>query len=431
MRRFLWTSALLVAGCMPARPSPSVAEQVVPTQAQPPEQGAESSGPIVSTLSGGGSGSVAHDADETDSETVADETLEEGANQEGFVPAAPHPLATLSDAELRDRLTADPRSLGSLSIGSPSAGALVGGVQLPERPYWRCMMPEEEWGTTETIAYLEAAFTAFSRRQPNSQPLPIGDISAPGGGPLLPHRSHQSGRDVDLGLYYRDNSPWYARARPSNFDVHRNWDLVRALITETDVEMIFLDRTLISMLREHAESQREDSDWIRAVFVGTGRRGPLLRHARGHSTHLHVRFFNPLAQTAAVRAWKILVDLGQLPPPVYYLEFVARKGDSLGKLSKRYGVDVPTLRRANGLRSNQIIAGVTYRVPRQGVRPAPAMMAPRVLPSRDPRPAPDSTGSNPISTKGTGAPPPDVASSPAAIATPGVSPSGPATTTNP
>ena len=47
------------------------------------------------------------------------------------------------------------------------------------------------------------------------------------------------------------------------------------------------------------------------------------------------------------------------------------RGDTLGKLSKKYGVSVPALRRANRLKNNKIRESRTYLVPIARARPAP------------------------------------------------------------
>src|SRR5690606_4123412 len=130
---------------------------------------------------------------------------------------------------------------------------------------------------------------------PGSPRLWVGDISRKQGGHLSPHRSHQSGRDVDISYFYKEPARWYRRATPTNLDLPRTWAFVRALVTETDVEMIFIDRTLSSAIRRFAEDLGEDREWLRRVFGTVSGEQPLVRHARGHATHMHVRFRNPRA----------------------------------------------------------------------------------------------------------------------------------------
>src|SRR5690606_20009654 len=137
-----------------------------------------------------------------------------------------------------------PESLGSLSLGTPNAGALFNGVQLTEDRFFAPVDPDNAWGTQETVAYLRAAVARVHAVFPDSPPLYVGHLSARRGGPLSPHQSHQSGRDVDIGYYYKDGGRWYRRATPANLDMARTWALVRALVIESDVEMILMDAAL-------------------------------------------------------------------------------------------------------------------------------------------------------------------------------------------
>jgi penicillin-insensitive murein endopeptidase len=83
-----------------------------------------------------------------------------------------------------------------------------------------------------------------------------------------------------------------------------------------------------------------------------------------------VRFFNPVAQETARRSYAALVAKGIVPPVRSFLSHTARRGDTLGKLSKKYGVSVPALRRANRLKNNKIREKRSYLIPIAKPRPA-------------------------------------------------------------
>ena len=86
----------------------------------------------------------------------------------------------------------------------------------------------------------------------------IGDLSNPKGGRLNRHKSHQAGRDADIGFYFqRGEVDSFLAPRKRDLDLPRTWALVRALVTETDVERIFVDRSLIAVLYQHALARRE------------------------------------------------------------------------------------------------------------------------------------------------------------------------------
>lgn len=209
-------------------------------------------------------------------------------------------IDSLSDDELKMLLEIAPETLDSISLGPPNHGALINGVQLRDGPYWSVTESEQTWGTRETLADLTAAIETVATQFPDSPKLFIGEISARHGGYLSPHRSHQSGRDVDIGYYYLDGPRWYMRADASNLDRDRTWALVKALAPT--VEYIFMDRSIQALLREHAASIGEDTAWLDDFFEGTKDHGnALVRHAWGHTTHLHARFKSARAERAGQR----------------------------------------------------------------------------------------------------------------------------------
>ena len=279
------------------------------------------------------------------------------------------PRLAISDQELRSKLGSDLDSLGSLSVGQPSAGLLFGGVRMPEGEHWTAISPGLDWGTEETVAYLQAAIDKVFTEHPGGHPLRIGHISAKHGGHLSPHKSHQAGRDVDISYFYKTPADhiWYRRAQADNLDLERTWAFVRALVTETDVEYIFIDSSIQRLLKQYALSIGEDPDWLDSIIqYGSRSPRPIVRHAPGHDTHIHVRFFSPVAQELGRRAHPLLVELHKLPAPRQYIHHKVRKGQLLGSLAKRYGTTVEEIQRANGLRNTHIRAGKTYLIPKKG-----------------------------------------------------------------
>ncbi|MBN2192317.1 MAG: penicillin-insensitive murein endopeptidase [Polyangiaceae bacterium] len=316
-------------------------------------------------------------------ETVEDEIdslATEGEPAIATSSTASHPLDGWSDEQIADVLAHEPARLGSISIGSPNAGRLWGGTRMPEGEGWVLVDPIHAFGTEETVSALVTCINAVRAEFPDSPPLRIGHLSARNGGRLSPHRSHQSGRDADVGYYYQGNQRWFARATAANLDRARTWAFVRALIAMSDVEMILIDGSLQGLLREHAIAIGEDPAWVNEVFRGGGGLMPLIRHARGHATHLHVRFFSPVARETARRAYPALASAGIVEPPVAYATHRARPGDTLAKLAKRYGTTVKAIQRANGLRSTVILANRTYRIPQPNA-PVP-LLPPVVVPPR-------------------------------------------------
>lgn len=282
-----------------------------------------------------------------------------------------HPLDDWSNDQVAETVARDLGSLGSMSLGNPSAGLLINGRQAATCEFYEPVSPGSAWGTAETLGYLDAALRRVHGEHPDTPVLSLGDISGERGGPIAPHVSHQSGRDVDIGYFYKTGARWYRRGTAQNLDIPRNWAFVRALVTETDVELILIDHSIQALLREHALASDEDPVWVEGLFRGRGNDRALIRHARGHATHIHVRFYNPLAQETARRSYAALVERGVVPPVQSFVQHRAKRGDTLGKLSKRYGVSVVAIKRANRLKSSLIREKRTYLIPVARPRPAP------------------------------------------------------------
>ncbi len=302
---------------------------------------------------------------------------------------APAALLELSDEELRARIEADSVSLGSLSIGTPSAATLFNGVALPANPRWEIARNADTFGTSETLAAIQTAVETVSELFSDTPPIVIGDISALGGGRLKRHQTHQGGRDVDFGFYYKaGKGAWFVPGTAANMDLPRNWAFVRALVTRTDVETILLDTRIQRALYQYALGIGEARDWLDRVFqFSRGASESIIRHVAGHRTHYHVRFYNAVAQELGRRAHPLLVELSLMSPPVYTVSHVVRPGQTLGHLASRYGTSVRAIMQANGLRTIQLRVGRAYRIPMRGA-PAPTtqplVVRPRVLPTTTP-----------------------------------------------
>jgi murein endopeptidase len=305
-------------------------------------------------------------------------------------PLASHPLFGRDNDEIERMVQSDLASLGSMSFGTATRGGLLNPVYLPKDERWISIDPTHAWGTAETIEYLLTAIDAVHTEFPDSHPLFIGDLSGQRGGYLRPHLSHQSGKDVDVSYFYTRDPKWYARATAQNLDRQRSWALTRALVSRTDVQFIFIDRRVQRLLRSYAEAIGEDRGWLESIFDGLPGEPAIIRHEPGHDTHLHVRFYNPVAEETARRCYRALVQHKKLPPMRYSIPHKVKKGETLTGIAKKYGTTVAAVMRANGLKKSMIKANKTYYIPRAG-GPAPA--APLELPPRRiPPPARPPTG---------------------------------------
>jgi murein endopeptidase len=309
-------------------------------------------------------------------EVEAGGEIDDGAEPEDedeSPPAAePHPYAQMGDAEFLRKLKRSPSEFGPMSIGFPGQGRLFNGVQMAQGPAYQVVDPSHAWGTQETVDYLSKVITRVNTLHPGSPRLVIGHISSKLGGPLAPHKSHQAGRDVDVGYYHTSELRWFARARADNLDRARTWTLVKGLLKATRIDLILIDRSLQKLLREHAVGSGEDEAWVREVFEGAPGKRAMILHARGHADHIHVRFFNPIAQETGRRAGPTLLAMGLLrkptkaPPTATITMTVHRvqRGETLAMIARKYNVTVQQIRAANGMLTNRIRPRQELKIPR-------------------------------------------------------------------
>lgn len=310
-------------------------------------------------------------------------------------PAAsgvPLPFADLTDEQITEKLRADIGALGPMSIGRAHSGVLIAGVRMPEGDNWEIVSPSLAWGTKETIDGLAHAFDAVASRFPGTPKAFVGNISAKRGGHLPPHVSHQSGRDVDLGYYLTEgHHTWYAHANAKTLDRARSWHLVRTLIADSDVDLVLIDFQVQRLLRAYALEIGEDPAWVDGVFQVSGKsRRPLIIHAPGHATHVHVRFYSPSAQELARRAYGFLSSRRLIARPTRFITHTVKPGETLSHLALRYKVTIPAIKKANSLKRDVLRVKKAYKIPQTGGIAIPARV---VLPARRVPPSPTAVAS--------------------------------------
>jgi murein endopeptidase len=360
MRWLAYSSMLALSACHAVRPAPTPELRPALERSEPADPDAEI--PAVPAEPPRPDGATSAEPEPHDDELDDGEEAEAPASEASVTRA--HPLDGWSDQRIAEAIRTDLPSLGSMSLGSTNGGALINGVQAEKTPFYEPVSPSGAWGTQETIDYLQRALRQVHEELPNTPPLALGDISGRHGGPSHPHISHQSGRDVDISYFYSDGARWYARGTAKNLDLARNWAFVRALITETDVDLILIDHSIQVLLEQHALDHGEDAAWLASVFRGVpGQLRPIIRHAPGHATHIHVRFFNPIAQETARRCHAFLIEAKLTSAPQSFVSHKVKKNETLGMIARKYGVTVPRLRAANGLKSSLIREKRVLRVP--------------------------------------------------------------------
>jgi murein endopeptidase len=317
-----------------------------------------------------------------DDDDEADDGLDPEAEQHDAPVAVGDELrysADLSDEALSALWTTAPEAIGSVSMGFSDSGRIINGVPFPTDGNWLVVNPKHAWATQETTDFVVAALEMVAKRWPDAPALRVNDISDKDGGWLRPHRSHQNGRDVDLGFYYPTVDPVRVRERERVIDVALTWTLLRSLLVTGDVQVILVDRRVQAVLRDHAASEGEDPAWLKLVFDNGA--ASLVKHARRHRDHFHVRYYNGRAQELGRRLQPLIAET----ETQHLVTHRVRRGDTLGGIAMRYGVSLTTLRKQNGLRTSAIRAGRRLVIPVRGPctkcpQPPPVVVPERALP---------------------------------------------------
>jgi penicillin-insensitive murein endopeptidase len=245
----------------------------------------------------------------------------------------------------------------SASVGTTADGTLRHPAQLPfDGDGYMVPMPwrgrHANYATDELVGAVVRASRAVEQSAPGGVAA-IGDMSHRSGGGTAEHRSHQSGRDVDVFFYGVDKdgrpvlpgdamfhfapdgramrwSPPRGVRAPAGpvpavrFDARRNWAFVRALLSdpESEVQWIFIHRGLAAALLHEATMQGDDPALVaRASFI---MKQP--SDSEVHDDHMHVRFYCATADRrlgcvdkGPVRWWKKMWKYMAVPygrPPV-------------------------------------------------------------------------------------------------------------------
>lgn len=175
--------------------------------------------------------------------------------------------------ELPKKYQRSPLSLMSLTVGAPNKGYQIRAKRLRPSRYLKVKSSSKgrTYGHPALVLMLQRSSKDIAKAAPNSVML-VGDLSFKKGGPISRHRSHQSGRDADIGFYVRnkhgkqvlldrfvkiDRDGKVLGMRGAYFDDERNWQLVRSWL-------------------------RDKRAGIAHVFVATHVRSRLLRYARAN-----------------------------------------------------------------------------------------------------------------------------------------------------
>lgn len=305
-------------------------------------------------------------AEDTPIETVVDAALAANAAHEAEQKAALESAASLlsaaekaapvEPAPVKPALPVDPDALElvvgkrpAVSLGQPWRGWLVNGLTLPSSGRIKSRR-RRNFGTPEMVNSIIAGVNAVHSVHGASHRIYVGDLSWKDGGRLSRHKSHQSGRDADVGYYFKRavDQKSLARATRKTLDAARTWTFIQTVLEAHEAEYIFIDYRLQKPLYEYARDVAKVSeDKLLEYFDyprGRNTKRGIIRHSRGHADHMHVRV-HATDSVGNVRAYVKKHGLKALRPlPVRYK---VRRGNTLSRIARRHRVKIKQLTKWN------------------------------------------------------------------------------------
>jgi penicillin-insensitive murein endopeptidase len=206
-------------------------------------------------------------------------------------------------------------ALLSLTVGHPNDGAQLRAKRLTKTKELlvRKSSKERNYGHPALVLMLWRSASDVAKAAPGSVLL-VGDLSYRDGGPISGHRSHQSGRDADIGFYVVDGKGKRLPSREFvsfdaegnardggklHFDDERNWMLVESWAKDrrAGLSHIFVSDPLKARLLRFARSRPRFAPYAEraAALLKQPEKG------EDHSDHFHVRITCPRDQLEICR----------------------------------------------------------------------------------------------------------------------------------
>lgn len=187
-------------------------------------------------------------------------------------------------------------------IGSYDQGQLIDGECMPEEGEGYMQLYRDVnhiWATNQVITMITKTAAEMQAKYPNRDRLQVEELSAKNGGDIEGHSSHENGLDADIQYFKLDgvehdpkkSSSYYAQPMVTggkvdkNFDVERNWELMKTFHKHGNVQKIFMDQVLKNRLCSYAKSKNDYKSNIEVLRS--------IRHVENHQDHLHIRLHCP------------------------------------------------------------------------------------------------------------------------------------------
>jgi penicillin-insensitive murein endopeptidase len=225
------------------------------------------------------------------------------------------PALAAEPVKLPAKFLEGPLAKASLTVGHPNDGLQIRAKKLTKTRdlVVRKKSDDRNYAHPALVLMLMRSASDVAKAAPGSVLL-VGDLSYRDGGPISGHRSHQSGRDADVGFYVVDGKgkrlpsrefvAFDAEGNAKNggslhFDDERNWMLVESWAKDrrAGLSHIFISDPLKARLLRFARSRPRFAPYLTQAMA-------LLKqpeHGEDHSDHFHVRITCPKDQTEICR----------------------------------------------------------------------------------------------------------------------------------
>jgi len=196
-------------------------------------------------------------------------------------------------------------------VGRPNKGHLRGGANLDGDGddmgigFALAKRRVATWGTPDLVKLIRHCGRVYRRYFPigKAPSIPIGDLSLRHGGPLRPHVSHQSGRDVDIGFIRKRSikAGNFTNTTPKQMDMYKQWVLLKCFLDSPKTQKIFIERSLVKAMKAYITRlynpkgrKRKRVKKLRKylAFFGRGKKR-VIRPDDSHRSHMHVRIHCP------------------------------------------------------------------------------------------------------------------------------------------
>lgn len=186
------------------------------------------------------------------------------------------------------------------SIGRPNQGSLKNAVHLdPDgdglgRGFAVAQHRPNLWGTPELVSLVQRCGknyrSYFSLKYP---PIPIGDLSSREGGALKKHKSHQSGRDVDVGFMRKKplSKGYFTDTTPPEMNMYAQWVVLKCFLDDPQIDKVFIEKSRVKAIQQYIKNIYKKRPKKLALYLSyfPGGKRKAIYPDKIHKSHMHVR----------------------------------------------------------------------------------------------------------------------------------------------